>query len=121
MGSKTMNKTALFAASLLALAGAARAGDDARWRQEAAAVSIVRDNWGIAHVTGKTDADAVFGMIYAQAEDDFFRIERNYLVNLGWLAQAEGEKAIWSDVRQRLFVDVGDLKRQYQTSPAWLK
>ena len=118
-----MKKLALFAAGLLALAGGTdvQAGDDARWRQEAAAVEIVRDNWGIAHVTGKTDADAVFGMIYAQAEDDFFRIERNYLVNLGWLAMAEGEKAVWSDVRQRLFVNTEDLKRQYKASPAWLK
>jgi acyl-homoserine-lactone acylase len=117
-----MNKLALFAAGVLTLAGTgALAGDDARLRHEAAAVEIVRDNWGIAHVTGKTDADAVFGMIYAQAEDDFSRIERNYLVSLGWLAQAEGESAIWSDVRQRLFVDVEDLKRQYKASPAWLK
>ncbi len=117
-----MRKFAILGASLLALSGmAAQAGDDARWRQEAAAVEIVRDNWGIAHVTGRTDSDAVFGMIYAQAEDDFFRVERNYLVSLGWLAKAEGESAIWSDVRQRLFVDVEDLKRQYKTSPAWLK
>src|SRR5579859_5429511 len=122
MGRKIMRKFAILGASLLALSGmAAQAGDDARWRQEAAAVEIVRDNWGIAHVTGRTDSDAVFGMIYAQAEDDFFRVERNYLVSLGWLAKAEGESAIWSDVRQRLFVDVEDLKRQYKTSPAWLK
>ena len=118
-----MKKIALLATGLLVLAGATavRAGDDARWRQEAAAVEIVRDSWGIAHITGKTDSDAVFGMIYAQAEDDFFRIERNYLVNLGWLAMAEGETAIWSDVRQRLFVDTQDLERQYKASPAWLK
>jgi acyl-homoserine-lactone acylase len=118
-----MRKRAFFAAGLLVLAGgmAAQAGEDARWRQQAAAVEIVRDNWGIAHVTGKTDADAVFGMIYAQAEDDFFRIERNYLVNLGWLARAEGETAIWSDVRQRLFIDTDDLQRRYKASPTWLK
>ena len=58
-------------------------------------VTIVRDDWGIAHVTGKTDADAVFGMIYAQAEDDFNRIETNYLNSMGRLAEAEGETAIW--------------------------
>ena len=108
---------------LASASGAARAagGDEARWHQEAAATQIIRDNWGIPHIHGKTDADAVFGMIYAQAEDDFFRVERNYLVSLGWLAQAEGEGAIWSDLRQRLFVDADDLKRQYRTSPAWLR
>jgi acyl-homoserine-lactone acylase len=84
-------------------------------------VTITRDDWGIAHVTGKTDADAVFGMIYAQAEDDFNRVETNYLANLGRLAEAEGESAIWKDLRQRLFLDPAKLQAQYSTSPAWLK
>ena len=47
----------------------------------------------------------MFGAIYAQAEDDFNRIERNYLNSLGWLAQAEGETAVYSDLRERLFID----------------
>jgi acyl-homoserine-lactone acylase len=96
-------------------------GESARWRQHARHVHIVRDNWGIAHVYGKSDADAVFGMIYAQAEDDFNRIERNYLVGLGWLAQAEGESALYSDLRARLFIDAGRLQRQYRAAPAWLR
>jgi acyl-homoserine-lactone acylase len=94
---------------------------DARWRQRALNVRIVRDNWGIAHVYGKSDADAVFGMIYAQAEDDFNRIERNYLNGLGWLAQTEGEAAIYGDLRARLFVDADRLQLQYRSAPAWLK
>jgi acyl-homoserine-lactone acylase len=84
-------------------------------------VHIVRDHWGIAHIYGKSDADAVFGAIYAQAEDDFNRIERNYLNGLGWLAQAEGETALYSDLRERLFIDVERLKRQYRVAPGWLK
>ncbi len=95
--------------------------ENARWQQHAQQVHIIRDNWGIAHVYGKSDADAVFGMIYAQAEDDFNRIERNYLISLGWLAQAEGESALYSDLRARLFIDVGRLQRQYRAAPAWLK
>src|SRR5215204_4577983 len=72
-----------------------------RWQRQAASVTIVRDNWGIAHVTGKTDADAVFGAIYAQAEDDFNRIETNYLNAMGRLAEAEGESKIWQDLRMK--------------------
>ena len=87
----------------------------------ASRVTIVRDSFGIAHVHGRTDAEAVFGMIYAQAEDDFPRIEHNYLVALGRLAEAEGEGALWQDLRQRLFLDPEDLKRQYRESPEWLK
>ena len=92
-----------------------------RWQSRAAHVEIVRDNWGIAHIHGKTDADAVFGAIYAQAEDDFMRVERNYLNGLGWLAQAEGDSAIYSDLRERLFIDTAQLQRLYGSSPPWLK
>jgi acyl-homoserine-lactone acylase len=95
--------------------------DSARWEQQARNVTIVRDDWGIPHVSGKTDADAVFGMIYAQAEDDFHRIETNYLNSMGRLAEAEGESAIYADLRMKLFVDPDSMKRLYAASPAWLK
>ena len=99
----------------------AGAGEAERWREHAENVRIVRDNWGIAHVYGRSDADAVFGMIYAQAEDDFGRIERNYLDGLGLLALAEGETAVYTDLRQRLFVDPLRLRQSYCGSPDWLK
>lgn len=70
---------------------------------------------------GRTDADAVFGMIFAQAEDDFNRVETNYLNALGRLAEAEGESAIWPDLRMKLFVDPVDLKAKYASSPNWLQ
>src|SRR6266700_35690 len=93
----------------------------ARWEREARNVTIVRDDWGIAHVYGKTDADAVFGMIYAQAEDDFNRVETNYINAMGRLAEAEGESAIYQDLRMKLFIDPDTLKKQYTESPEWLK
>jgi acyl-homoserine-lactone acylase len=102
----------------------ARAGQDtsvSRWEREASAVTITRDDWGIAHARGKTDADAVFGMIYAQAEDDFNRIEINYLNAMGRLAEAAGESAIWQDLRMKLFIDPDSLRATYARSPAWLK
>jgi acyl-homoserine-lactone acylase len=102
-------------------AAAQAAPDTARWRGEAQRVTIIRDDWGIAHVYGMSDADAVFGMEYAQAEDDFNRVETNYLVALGWLAQAEGESAIYQDLRQRLFIDTDSLRALYARSPAWLQ
>jgi acyl-homoserine-lactone acylase len=93
----------------------------ARWQAEAARVTIVRDDWGIAHVHGHTDADAVFGMIYAQAEDDFHRIEENYLVSLGRRGEEVGKSALMQDLRARLYVDPADLQARYQASPAWLR
>jgi acyl-homoserine-lactone acylase len=97
------------------------APDPVRWRTQAERVVITRDDWGIPHVEGQSDADAVFGMMYAQAEDDFSRIEANYLTALGRTAEADGEEALWADLRQRLYVDPEELKDQYARSPAWLK
>ena len=92
-----------------------------RWEQRARSVTIVRDDWGIAHVHGKTDADAVFGMVYAQAEDDFNRVETNFINAMGRLAEAEGEAEVWRDLRMKLFIDPDAIKAQYTSSPAWLK
>jgi len=109
------------ALALSLLATPALADETADWRAQAARVTIVRDDWGVAHVKGKTDADAVFGMAYAQAEDDFNRVETNYLTNLGRTAEAEGEGAIWQDLRQKLYVSPESLQADYAKSPAWLK
>src|SRR6266705_985032 len=95
--------------------------DIARWQRQGQAVTIIRDDWGIAHVYGKTDADAVFGMEYAQAEDDFNRVETNYLNALGRLAEAEGESAIYQDLRMKLFIDPDSLRAEYRRSPLWLR
>ena len=106
---------------LLVASPASAQSESERWRQQAERVTITRDDWGIAHVRGRTDADAVFGMIYAQAEDDFNRVETNYLIALGRLAEAEGEKAIWQDLRARLYMQPEELQALYAASPDWLK
>ncbi len=100
---------------------AAPAADLARQEKQARAVTIIRDDWGIAHVFGKTDADTVFGAIYAQAEDDFNRVETNYLSSLGRTAEAEGESKVILDLRQKLFIDPVEMKTLYGQSPAWLQ
>jgi len=109
----------IVASALSITPGAAQ--ERARWESEARAVTIIRDDWGIAHVYGRTDAEAVFGMEYAQAEDDFNRVETNYLNALGRLAEAEGESAIYQDLRMKLFIDPDTLKARYAASPLWLK
>jgi acyl-homoserine-lactone acylase len=118
-----MKKLALvFAAAFAACAlQGAPPAETARWTRHARNVTIVRDDWGIAHIYGKTDADTVFGALYAQAEDDFNRVETNYLNSLGRLAEAEGESKIYQDLRMKLFIDPAGLKSQYAASPAWLQ
>src|SRR5437762_6014446 len=118
-----MNRTALFCLATSALCAGSRPSDREtdRWAQEARNVTIVRDDWGIPHIHGKTDADAVFGLIYAQAEDDFNRVETNFLNAMGRLAEAEGESAIYKDLRMKIFIDPNDLKVDFAKSPVWLK
>ncbi len=111
----------LAAASAAFASQAAKNPEAARWEQVARNVTITRDDWGIAHVYGKTDADTVFGMIYAQAEDDFNRVETNYINAMGRLSEAEGEAKIYQDLRMKLFIDPGELKKQYAASPEWLQ
>lgn len=83
-------------------------------------VTIVRDDYGVPHVYAKTDADAVFGLLYAQAEDDFPRIERNYVWAIGRLAEVEGESALWSDLRARLYMSRQEARQAYDEAPDWL-
>lgn len=95
--------------------------DPERWQTRAARVTIFRDDFGIPHIYGKTDADAVFGMLYAQCEDDFPRVELNYLRAIGRLAEAEGEKELYSDLRAHLFMTVDEARAHYESAPAWLR
>jgi len=106
--------------ALLSTGGSVSA-DWKRWQKHVNNVIITRDDWGIPHVKGRTDADAVFGAIYAQAEDDFNRVERNFINSQGRLAEAEGESAIWRDLRMKIFIDPNAIKAQYAASSEWLK
>lgn len=93
----------------------------ARWEEQASHVTIVRDDYGVPHIYGKTDADAVFGLLYAQCEDDFNRVERNYIWAIGRLAEVEGESELYSDLRARLFMTKAEAIANYESSPEWLK
>lgn len=112
---------AVFVIALLSL-GSSPGGDPdlARWERQARNVTIIRDDWGIPHIYGQSDADAVFGLMYAQAEDDFNRIETNYLKSMGRLAEAEGDSVVFEDLRMKLFINPDSMKAIYARSPAWL-
>ncbi|HSM60895.1 MAG TPA: penicillin acylase family protein [Longimicrobiales bacterium] len=116
-----MKKPLLVLALLAAASCTPPDAEVARWEARAERVTIIRDDWGIPHIHGPTDADAVFGLMYAQAEDDFNRIEVNFLNSQGRLAEAEGEEEIWRDLRMKLFIDPADMQAQYEASPDWLR
>lgn len=99
----------------------AQTGDDQRrWENEAKDVTIVTDNWGIPHIYGKTDADVVFGLLYAECQIDFPRVEKNYLEQLGRQAEAYGQNYLYTDVMMRLIYDSAQAVADYERSPAWM-
>ena len=100
---------------------AANDSDVKKYREQADRVTIIRDKWGVPHVYGKTDADAVFGLMYAQCEDNFESLEKNYIEQLGRMAEVEGERYLYNDLLMRLIYDTNVAKADYQASPPWLK
>lgn len=91
------------------------------WQKAAKNVTIIRDHYGVPHIYGKTDADCVFGLMYAQCEDDFARVEMNYVTMLGRTSEVVGEKNIYEDLMVRMTIDSADAVEDYKNSPSWLK
>src|SRR5205809_6102587 len=111
----------LFFIPVQLLAQSFTASEINRWEKQAKQVTIIRDNWGIPHIYGKTDADAVFGLLYAQCEDDFRRVEMNYIEKLGRTAEVKGESELYNDLLIRMVIDSADAIKDYNSSPQWLK
>jgi len=93
----------------------------ARFQQQAKRVNIIRDNWGIPHIYGKSDADAVFGLLYAQCEDDFKRVEMNYIEKLGRMSEIKGEASLYDDLQIKMLIDTTDAIADYKKAEPWMK
>ncbi len=119
----TMNKilTLLFIIFLSCAGPTTDLTETEKWEAQAERITIIRDDFGVPHIYGKSDADAVFGLLYAQCEDDFPRVERNFAWAIGRLAEAEGEDALYSDLRARMFMTKQEAIDNYESSPEWLK
>jgi acyl-homoserine lactone acylase PvdQ len=113
--------------SLIAYTCVAQKAENERWAKHAANTNIIRDEWGIPHIYGKTDADAVFGLMYAQCEENFSQIETNYLEMLGrsseapnkGFSQMQGDK--YADLMMKLIQDSAAAINDFNRSPSWFK
>ena len=74
-------------------------------------VMIRRDKFGVPHIFGKTDAATVFGLMYAQCEDNFQQLEQDLLRAVGRAAESVGEKGVENDRLYRAF-EVERLSRE---------
>jgi acyl-homoserine-lactone acylase len=89
-----------------------------RWQEQAKRIEIIEDDWGIPHVYGKTDADAVFGLMYVQCEQSLERVELNHLEMMGRLGEVYGKSRLYEDLRMRLIYDEAAARADYARSPA---
>ncbi len=90
---------------LLACAPALRAEAAAGPKAERRArnVTIYRDSYGVPHIYGQTDAAVVFGLMYAQAEDNFWQLEDDLVRALGRASELYGDKTLNDDLVQAAF------------------
>src|SRR6476660_5091001 len=92
-----------------------------RYKTQAQRVNIIRDKWGVPHIYGKSDADAVFGLLYVQCEDNFNAVEENFLEMLGRMSEIRGESSVYDDLEMQLIYDTAAASADYKKSPIWLK
>jgi acyl-homoserine-lactone acylase len=106
---------------IIALAQRLTTAELVRDKQMAAAVTIIRDNYGVPHIYAPTDAQVVFGLMYTECEDNFKGVERNYLYQLGRQAEVDGESNLYTDVQLQMIADSADAIKDYKASPPWFK
>lgn len=83
------------------------------WERLASQVTIHRDEWGVPHVFGPTDASVVLGYAFARAEDEFERMERAVFVMLGRNAEILGEAGLTWDRLVHAFEVPGRSRAEY--------
>lgn len=113
--------TCLLLSSALVKAQSFSSAEKALWKKQASTIKIIRDNWGVPHVYTKTDADAVFGMMYVQCEDYFSKVEDMIIARMGRESEVQGKSAIYKDLWSRLYIDTIKAKALYLKCDPYLR
>src|SRR5476651_622691 len=118
---KRLSSLLLFILPVVVIAQKATMQQISRYKQEAKAVTIIRDNYGVPHIYAQTDANVVFGLMYSQCEDNFKGIEDNYLYQLGRQSEVDGPGKLYTDVQLQMIADSAEAIKDYKASPEWFK
>jgi len=81
-------------------------------------VRIVRDDHGVPHIFGATDADVSFGIAYAHSEDDFSTLQEVVAMTRSRLGAATGAEGAKVDYAAKLLDTDGTVARHYDALPA---
>ncbi|HTS25899.1 MAG TPA: acylase [Bryobacteraceae bacterium] len=90
-------------------------------RDLARSVVIYRDTYGVPHIYGKTDASVVFGLMYAQAEDNFWQLETDFIRQIGRSAELQGPGGIASDLLVRAYESEKRAREDYEKATPQLR
>lgn len=78
---------------------------------------IIRDEWGVPHIYGQTDADTAYGVAIAHAEDDFFTLQDVVAMARGRYGAIAGEEGAKIDYAYHLIDARGTAEREYPKLP----
>jgi acyl-homoserine-lactone acylase len=111
-----------FIFSVMVFAQAFTIAEKSAWAKQAKAIEIIKDNWGVPHIYTKTDADAVFGMMYVQCEEHFSKVEDVIISRMGRESEVQGKASIYKDLWSRLYIDTIKAQQYYlKATPAQKK
>ncbi len=80
-------------------------------------VEIVRDEYGVPHIFGKTDPDVAYGIAYAYSEDSFADVEESVAMGRARLGAITGQDGAKTDFVAHLFDVRGTVDRHYAQLP----
>ena len=78
-------------------------------------IEIVRDNYGVPHIYGKTDAEVAYGLAWSHCEDDFKTIQQAYLAGNGLLSKHIGIKGAGADFLTQLIESKETVDKLFNT------
>ena len=85
-------------------------------------IEIVRDQYGVPHIYGKTDAEVAYGLAWAHSEDDFKTIQQGYLAGNGLLSKHIGINGAGADLITQVIESKETVNKLFHTlSPEFVK
>ena len=79
-------------------------------------IDIVRDDWGVPHIFGKTDVEVAYGFAWAQAEDDFKTMQLMLCPIRGLTGQVVGKEGAGMDLLFHLTEADKIVEKKYESS-----
>lgn len=78
-------------------------------------ITIIRDSYGVPHIYAPTDPEVAYGLAWANAEDDFEDMQRNFLIGRSKLGLVEGKEGAAADFLVHFLGIRDSVSKRYDT------